>query len=292
MPDKIACSIVIATRDAEENLPAILAVLGVEAGANTEVLICTENPARLQEVPLAPGMRIVAGSPGAAIPELWRDGILAARGRNLGLLSAHCVPRHGWLTHLQQLKFEGCAGYGGRISEPAASDAASRAMFCLRYVGASSPRAGRVHDIAADNACYDRDEILRCDDLLPAGFWEPFFHARFAARGRWLEHDPDLRADHINRYTPGEFMAQRRHHGRAFARDRVAGKPRWIKWGIAMLSPAVFPVFALKATRRILARPDLRRGFAGAAPWFYVFLANWSLGEITGYWHAAGARRS
>jgi len=292
MTAPISCSIVIAARDAEENLAAIISALAPGMTNDTEILICAGqgDPAGAK-LPDIAGLRVITGRRDASIPELWRDGIVAARGRGVGLLTAHCIPSPAWLMHLRKLDPDKRAGYGGRITEPAGTGAVSRAIHRLRYFGASAADgAGEVDEIAADNAFYDRDEILRCPDLLAEGFWEPAYHARFRARGRTLEYVPTLCVNHANRYSARQFMQQRRQHGRAFGRERAEGKRAVSRWLMLIASPAVFPIFAAKVTLRILGRADLRAGFLRAAPWLYLFLANWSLGEMRGYADAALGR--
>ena len=59
----------------------------------------------------------------------------------------------------------------------------------------------------------------------------------------------------------------------------------------AALVAGAFPVFALKQTRRILARPALRADLPGAAGWLYLFMAGWCWGEAQGYADAVFAPR-
>lgn len=287
-------SVVVGVQKAVANLPAILDALrpGL-ANGDAEVLLCHPAEERLgPDLAAVPGLRAVAGRTGALIPELWRDGILAARAPAVAILSAHCVPAPAWLETALALDLDARVAYGGLIVNDPGSDTAGAAIHYLRYAAFARSEGRRtVTEIAADNAVYRRSAILACPDLLDAGFWEPAFHARFRARGETLELRPDLVVTHVNRYRPGQFMRQRRLHGRNFglARARAAAGP-----GRALLllaSPAAFPVFALKQTRAILRDPQLRRGFLGAAPWFYLFMAAWSFGEMQGYAAGLGARR-
>ena len=295
-------SIVIGMQYALANLPAILAALrpGLIA-EQAEVLLChaADDPLGLapQEAAL-PGLRIVTGAAGALIPALWRDGIVAARSTAVALLSGHCVPDAQWLDRALTLDLDRCAGYGGLIVNDPASDAVGAAIHLLRYHGfasapshAPAPRA--VREIAADNAVYRREAIMACTDLLEGGFWEPAYHARFRARGLGLELCPDLIVTHVNRYSPRQFMRQRRWHGRNFGLSRARAAPAQQRWVMLLGGTvAAFPVFAVKLTTLIRRDPVLRPDLARAAPWFYLFLANWSLGEVWGYASAVfGARR-
>lgn len=285
-------SVVVAVQFAQANLPAILAALGPGlADGRAEVLVChaADDPVAL---PPQPGLRIVTGAADARIPDLWRDGILAATAERVAILSAHCVPAGNWLDVACGLDMAGLGGIGGRIVNDPGADAAGTAVHLLRYhavAGAGAPRA--VHDIAADNAVYRRDAILACADLLPGGFWEPAYHARFRARGLGLALHPALAVTHVNRYTLGQFMRQRRLHGRNFGQARALGAPPARRWLMLAAAPAGFAVFALKLTRAVLRNPDLRRDWRRAWPWLYLFMANWSWGEVRGHADAVFGRR-
>ncbi len=286
-------SVVVAVQHAQANLPAILAALGPGmADGRAEVLIChaVDDPV---DLPPQTGLRIVSGSRDALIPELWRDGIHAATADTVAVLSAHCVPDDDWLDVACGADMTGLAGIGGRIVNDPGSDRAGTAIHLLRYHAFARAGAARaVHEIAADNALYRRAEILACDDLLPGGFWEPAYHARFRRKGLGLELHPALSVRHVNRYTPGQFMRQRRLHGRNFGLERARSASPSRRWLMLATSPAAFPIFALKLTRAVLRDPALRRDWWRAAPWLYLFMANWSWGEIRGYAAAVAGQRT
>lgn len=285
-------SVIVGVQHGQANLPAILKALGAGADPGLEVLLCHAAddplPAELRE---HPGIRPVRGRADALIPELWRDGIMAARADRVGLLSAHCIPDADWTAVARGLDLTRYVAYGGTIGCADDSGAADRAVHLLRYAAFTElPEARETAEIAADNAIYDRAAILACGDLLPLGFWEPSYHARFRARGLRLALAPKLRVIHKNRYAPRVFMRQRRLHGRAFGRARATGASSGRRWLMLVASPAVFPVFAAKQSARIWRDPAQRRGFLRVAPWFYAFMANWSLGEMGGYADAALGR--
>jgi len=288
-PPEPTISIVVGVQYAQENLPAILSAIRSGATTDIEVLLChAENdlvdPAFAKE----PDVRIIACKNDAVIPELWRDGIVAARANKVAILSAHCIPDRGWLDAAIGLDLTQCAGYGGPIRNSAGSDTTGLAIHLLRYFAfCEIPVARPTVNIAADNSVYDRAEIVACADLLPLGFWEPSYHNKFRARGLELRLTPELRATHTNQYTVRQFMAQRRYHGRAFGRARGLAAPVWRRWLMLAFSPAAFPIHAAKLTARIMKTPVLRTSFWRAAPEFYLFMANWSLGEIAGYASAA-----
>lgn len=290
-------SVIVAVQFAQANLPALVAALGPGlADGRAEVLIChaADDPVDLGALDLAPqpGLRLLTGAADALIPDLWRDGILAARAGIVATLSAHCLPDADWLDVACGLDMTGLAGIGGLIVNDPASDAAGTAIHLLRYHAFATAKAPReVAEIAADNALYRRDEILACADLLPGGFWEPAFHARFRRKGFGLELHPALVVRHLNRYRPGQFMRQRRVHGYHFGLHRALSAAPARRWLMLATSPAAFPVFAAKLTRSVLRDPGLRRGWWRAAPWLYLYMANWCWGEMRGYAAAVAGRR-
>lgn len=289
-------SIVIAVQGAQANLAETLHALSPDAQDPVEILICHAGDDPLPEPATSrPDLRPISGDAGALIPELWRDGILAARADWVATLTLHCPPRADWLARaLTVIRTEadaGHAGFGGAILSDPDPDRTTHAIQCLRYSDAGAGPGRRiVADISADNALYRRAPVLACADLLPDGFWEPEYHRRFARQGLVLEHLPDLVVTHRNRYSIRAFARQRRRHGRVFGRHRGAvATPGWRAVMVAA-SPAAFLVFAAKQTRKILSRPSLRAGFLASAPLFYLFMLNWCLGEALGYVDALRGR--
>ncbi|MBV36149.1 MAG: hypothetical protein CMP47_11980 [Rickettsiales bacterium] len=287
----IELSLAIAVQGAQANLSDILKTLPQTPGV--ELLICyaSDDPLPGDLAPILTAradLRSVVGTPAALIPELWRDGFVAARGGWVATLTAHCPPGPDWLPRALELVKSATAGthaaFGGAIVAGQGADRVTRAIQLLRYTDAGPGGARRqVHDLSADNALYLRAAVMNCEDLLPAGFWEPNYHRRFLKRGLVMEMIPDLVVVHRNRYSAADFRRQRRRHGRVFGRQRSETRPRWARWAMLLASPAAFPVFALKQTWKILSRPALRSELPRVAGLFYGFMASWCWGEIRGY---------
>lgn len=285
----IRLSLAIALQGAQANLADILTSLPQDPDLRYEILLCHAADDPLPpDLPAREDMRPVVGVPGALIPELWRDGFVAAQGGWVATLTAHCLPGPDWLRRafalITQDSDEPLAAFGGAIVAPLDADRVAQAIQLLRYADAGPGLARhRVSDVSADNALYLRKAVLDCSDLLGDGFWEPNYHRRFLAGGMVMEMIPDLVVTHRNRYSAVEFMRQRRRHGRVFGRHRSSGSSRWMQWARLLASPAAFPIFAFKQTRKVLSRPVLRAEFLPSAFWFYAFMANWCWGEIIGY---------
>lgn len=279
-------SIVVAVQHAEANLPAIVERLGCERHADVEFLFChtPDDPGVPALVPRLSHVRVLAGERGAFIPHLWRDGIRAARSPAVAVTTAHCIPDGQWVERLLATSLADAAGVGGIFDNDPAADARAWAIFMQRYAVYSPPQAARaVHEIAADNAVYRRDDIVRHADLLDHGFWEPSFHARFRAAGDALRIDPGLRVFHHNRYAPGEYLRQRSGHGREFGLARA----RRLAWPMRVALLALSPVLPLVFLRKLIAgarrSPQCRPHVARAFPWLCLFLAGWGWGEARGY---------
>ena len=288
-------SLAIAVQGAQANLPEILGALPTDAAGRLEILLCLAADDPLPaSLPARPDLHVIRGRADALIPELWRDGFVAARGEWVATLTAHCPPRPDWLAQALSLIAAAdarAAAFGGAILADESSGRVTRAIQLLRYADAGSVAERRaVDDLSADNAIYRRAAVLNCADLLADGFWEPNYHRRFRAAGLNLELVPGLEVLHRNRYSARAFMRQRRRHGRVFGRHRSEGRPALARAAMLAASPAAFPVFALKQTRKILSRPELRRGSRGSLGLFFLFLANWCLGEMAGYADALAGR--
>src|SRR3974390_115072 len=172
-------TIVVAIEHALPNLPPILARLDCRAHADMEFLFChTEKADPIAALgALGSNVRSLRGSPGARIPHLWRDGILAAQSERVALTTPHCIPAREWVERVAALHLsENEAGVGGYFTNRAGSSPLDWAIYLLRYVRLSRPRhVPSVPHIAADNAVYRRSAILACQDLLPGGFFEPAY---------------------------------------------------------------------------------------------------------------------
>jgi hypothetical protein len=173
---------------------------------------------------------------------------------------------------------------GGTIANDATTDAKAQTIHLLRYAPYAPPEVKhKVQELAADNAVYRRSDLLRHQDLLQLGFWEPAFHHRFRAEGICLELDPGLQVVHRNRYSTRQFIAQRLAHGREFGLTRARARPVLHRILLALMAPGIVLVLLGRILLTARRKPDLRKQLAVA--WFYlpVFVAAWVWGEMCGY---------
>jgi hypothetical protein len=281
----IKLSIVVAVQHAQDNIPDIMRALRPASHPEVEFLFC--HTLADPDVPALIGnqgnARALCSPSGSLIPHLWRDGILAARGSFVATTTAHCIPTRGWVARLLGSNLENAA-LGGTIANDAKADVKARAIYLLRYAAYAPPEVKRkVQDLAADNAVYSRSDLLRHQDLLQRGFWEPSFHSRFCAEGIHLELDPSLQVVHRNRYSARQFIAQRLAHGREFGLTRARARPALKRVLLVLLAPGAFLVLLGRILLIARRKPDLRNQIATAGLWLAVFTLAWVAGEASGY---------
>jgi hypothetical protein len=282
----IKLSVVVAVQHAQENLPDILRVLRPAAHSDAEFLICytPADPGVPSLAGVGDNIRLLCCPPGSLIPHLWRDGIRAARGERVATTTANCVPTADWVEKLESADLENVVGIGGSIENEPGSNAKARAIFLLRYASFAPPQVPReVQEVAADNALYRRADLMRHEDLLEDGFWEPSFHARFRAEGLRLAFNPSLRVVHRNRYTAGQFVSQRLAHGREFGLTRALSLPLSKRFVLTLLVAGAPLIMLLRITAAIRNKPDIRQDLPKVSFWLIVFLLSWTLGEANGY---------
>ena len=293
MEAAIKLSIVVGVQHAQDNVVEILGALAPGLHPQVEVLFChtATDPDVPALVAAQPQVRVVRGPAGSLIPHLWRDGIMAARGERVATITAHCVPTADWVDRLIAADIDNTA-VGGVIENDANADAKARAVFLLRYAAFAPPETKRyVPDLAADNAVYRRSDLLRHDDLLRLGFWEPSFHSRFRAEGIRLLLDPALRIIHRNCYTAREFVAQRFAHGKEFGLSRGRGRSLARRLLLIFLAPGIFPVLMYRRVTGSRQKPELRKQLKGAWVWLAIFTLAWAAGETCGYFTSLKGRR-
>lgn len=282
----VDASVIVAFEHGLDNLAAMLQSLNPSKWPRVEIFLCSALPGDFEKLrkTSAPNIHALQSPAGSRIPQLWRDGILAARGPRLGILSAHCVPDQDWVAAMLTVPIDDrCTGVGGYFSNAPDSDATGWAIFLQRYVGYSQPRnVDRARNIAADNAVYSRAAVLACGDLLKSGFWELEFHRRFFAAGGHLQLSAALHAQHRNVYAPHQFIRQRYDHGIQFGAER-SRRFGWLqRTAMIALSPTIPAVLYCKVIARSWRSGWLLRAPLAAYGWLAVFAAAWGAGEARG----------
>lgn len=286
-------SIVIAVKDAAANLPRILASLDMQSLADVEItfVVAGEVPPALLEV--GASRRVISAPAKTLIPQLWRDGILAASGQRVALTSAQCIPTEDWVKRLIGTDLSIRPGFGGAIANDRDARPLNWAIYFLRYAAYTPEEPEGVRDeIAADNAIYQRAAIMRYPELLVDGFWEPSFHACFRADGGTLWFDPNLVVEHHGLVPFGAFLKQRFSHGVAYGRARAGSRGLSARLALLIASPAVPVVLLVRIIGNIRRKPVYRGRLASALPWLVAFTVSWSLGEASGYLNSLLSRKA
>jgi hypothetical protein len=281
----VKLSIIVAVQHAESNLPEIMRALRPASHPEVEFLFChtLADPDVPSLIDHHDNVRALCSPQGSLIPQLWRDGILAAQGDLAATTTAHCIPAADWVETLLSADLTSSA-LGGTIENEPGADARSKAIFLLRYAAYAPPQTKReVHDLAADNAVYRRSDLLRHKDLLQRGFWEPSFHSRFRAEGIRLELDPSLQVVHRNRYSARQFIAQRLAHGHEFGLTRARARPVSQRALLVLLAPGAFLILLGRILLIARRKPDLRKQLVSAGFWLTIFTLAWVAGEASGY---------
>lgn len=283
MTDGPSLAVIVAVKDAEANLPAILANLAPQDHPDVEFIFCVAGTG-VASRDLPASARLAHAASESLIPHLWRDGIRLARAKSVALTTAHCIPAPDWIERLKQADTARWPGIGGVIDNDPAASAANWAIFFLRYSAFAPPRpAGEVEEIAADNAVYSRAHVIEHEDLLAAGFWEPSFHRRFREAGMSLRLDPAMLVVHHGLGSPGRFIKHRYAHGREYGSARAIAKPLGTRLMLLAASPLVPAITVARIVRRVIARPRYAGAFLRSLPWLAAFVMAWTAGEVRGY---------
>jgi len=145
-----------------------------------------------------------------------------------------------------------------------------------------------VQDIAADNALYRKADILRYEDLLDIGFWEPSFHKRFISDGMKMHFENSLIVVHRNCYSVKQFMNQRYSHGIEFGMERAKSMTLAKRLMMIGLSPLIPLMFLKKIMNKARLDDQFKLRFSLDFLWLFVFILAWALGETIGYGRRSG----
>ena len=252
-------------------------------GLDAEILVAdasTDGSARLAREAL-PSARVLSAAAGTLVPALWGAGLREARGRVVAFTIAQCVVERGWARALLEGIGAGAAGVGGRLAVRRDASATARATFYLRYSAWLSAPDGPAHEIAGDNAAYDRESLLSVRESSGSPFWEVEAHARLRAAGRTLAIHPGATAWFSDDTALATMAARRFAHGRHSGSFRVKSGIR-TRWQMVLGAPLVPLVLLLRVGRRVARAPGHMMGFISSLGAFLVLATAWAAGEAIG----------
>jgi glycosyltransferase involved in cell wall biosynthesis len=285
--------VVIASVNGASYLDACLMALARQRGdVPAEVIVadcCGRATADLVATKY-PWVRMFSFEERLAVPVLRAIGINNSRGDLVVMTEDHCVPPEDWYERIVQAHSEApYLAIGGAIENAATERLVDWAVFLCEYSNFVGPlEPGVAHDIPGPNVAYKRAALPHVQDLLDAGQWENFLHARLEQRGFELYRDPRVMVYHRKFFGLGEFLSQRYHYGRGFAGMRVNGAPFVRRLMFACATPILPPLILGRIGRRLFGRQRHRAIYLKALPLLGLFTLSWSLGELVGYLSGPG----
>jgi glycosyltransferase involved in cell wall biosynthesis len=293
-------SVIVSVREAADSIRDALRSLAEQEGIESAEVVVADGSSDgsseiiAREFPFVRHLRFAPES----MPVLKGRAIEVARGPIVAILDAGDRAEPGWLCAarqgLERSGAEAPEAIGGEVLLDGPRSGINAAGYLFEY-GAFAPplAAGRtLGDLPGNNVAY-RARALRetCADLLPAGFWKPFFHRRIRERGGELHLHPPMRVRHRIRLGARAFLARRFHYGRAFGAMRFATAGPGRKILYLLLVPCVPALLCLRHVHRSLARAESRALLPGALPVLLLLCCSWGLGEWLGTWLGAGRSR-
>lgn len=275
-------SVVIGSSAPPESLEACLAAFEPQVDGGVEVLVEEEqmSPPSLRE--RFPWARF-SERPGALVPELWRDGIDAARGEIVALTISQMVPAPDWVSRLRALH-ERYDAVAGAIDPGEGLRPSDWAEYFCRYAREMRPFPARdTIDLPGDNAAYKRALLEGVRELYRDGFWEPDVHKRLAADGVELHQSPDLVVLQGRSGGWRAFAAQRLAHGRKYGHQRGAHFSTARNALGIVGSPAVPFVMTWRVLSRVLGKRRYRLQAVAVLPLVFSLEVIWAYAEARGH---------
>lgn len=277
-------SVVVASVNGLPYLADCLAALEARA-PDAEVVVAdwTDESTRQLVRERFPQVTLLSFDEPMTVPELRAAGIFASTAPYVALIEDHCNVREGWADRLVAAHEGGQSVVGGSIRNSPHRRIRDWAAFFCEYSRYMEPApAGEVEDLPGMNVSYDRRALEAIDDLLHAGRWESWLHARLLERGFVLWSEPAATLDHAKDFGFREFLSQRYHYSRAYAgmRNAELGGKRLL---YALGSPLILPLMYGRIVKNVVARRRHRRELALASPLILLYMSVWAGGEAIGY---------
>jgi len=231
-----------------------------------------------------PAVRWVAGDAGATPARLRTLGVEASSGSIVACTEDHCIPSPDWVARVLQAHAGASSIVGGAIDKSPTETIAPWVAYLLDYARYMSPLPGGPSAHASDcNVSYARRDLDAVRDAWRTEFHETTVQWALAARGVHVVLDPAILVQQHREIALGEYLRERREHGRTYAETRIAGASALARARFALLALILPPVLVMRV-RRVVAS----RGRAATIPngvWGPLIRASiaWSRGELDGY---------
>lgn len=261
-------------------MPQFLHVRGEVLVAHRE-----DDPPSPELRALHPSVRWVAGARDASPARLRTLGVAAATGAIVACTEDHCTPGPAWCSRIVEAQTRQAAVIGGAIDKAPSDDGAAWAAYLLDYGRYMSPLSAGPADYVSDcNVSYPRTALAAVTHEWHEEFHETTVHWALRSRGLPLLLDPSIVVAQDRTVVPAEYLAERRDHGRVFARTRIsAGASPFLRLRYLLIALMLPPVIVHRIKRGLSARGRLSSVPAAAWPPLRRAARAWSRGELQGY---------
>lgn len=279
----VTVSVVVGSNGAPGSVESFLSTLAPQLDDDVEVLVCEPAASSDDVRSRHPAVRFL-DRPGALVPELWRDGIDAARGQFVALTISPMRPAPDWLATVRRLVADADA-VGGAIDPAEGLRVRDWAEYFCRYARDMRPfEPHACADLPGDNAAYSMAALEPLREVYRAGFWEPVVHRALLDRSLRLLHDPALVVYQGRSAGIDAFACQRLRHGRLYGHQRGSGFSR-VRNVLGVVGAPLVPFLMTFRVLRQVATKQRNRGAAlGALPLIFYFNAVWAVAEARGHW--------
>jgi hypothetical protein len=286
LPGPVA--IIVASVDALATVAESLGGFLREAGTLGDVLLVDASRDGTAEEASRrfPEVKVLRRPPGCLVPELWRDGLLAAPGaRYIAFSTAQMVPRPGWLPALFNSLGEEGAATGGPIAPGGSLGAFDSAVALHRYGAYWPPLSGpRRPEPPGDNALYRRDALDGLSPVWQRGFWEVEVHRALRAQGRAIGWSDRAVVEYRGGDRIRPTLSRRFSHARRYGSGRARGRGLGYRLTRTILAPTIPALLGFRAIRSLRKHPEAGRSMAATLPALVPILTAWAIGEAIGSW--------
>jgi glycosyltransferase involved in cell wall biosynthesis len=285
-------SVIVPVRQAEATIRRTLESLEAQcAECNAEIIAVvaeSDGTSRLLREFRSPHVRVLVQPSELGVPQLRRDGVLAARAPYLVITEDHCTFPEGWLRRLAG----GIREQGGVVGGPVRNGNRSFsgwAQYFTRYSAFLTPALrGATGALPGNNAIYSRADIEPYLPLLKEGFWEAEFNHSLAAARHPFWMEPELAVEQHQERGAFAYMPLRFRHGRCYGWRRTRHAPS-LRLRLLAAVPLVPLLLYLRAARKVFAKPGYAGRFLLTTPLLLCYFTAWAAGEASGYLFGPGA---
>ena len=218
-----------------------------------------------------------------SIPELRREGVIAAQGEIVAVIEEHCTAPDGWLAAIDENFSDDDAAIGGPILDDDFGRVRDWVVYFSEYHNFMPPWApGERFMLNGANIAYSREKVLRHKDVLDSGYWEVVLHPPLSKDGKFRAVQ-EMGAFHTGPFDYGYYLRQR------YLLSRVWGGSQKEKGSFAnrvvhLLAGPIFPLFLLaRITSRVLEKGTRTGKYIKAIPLLLPVVCAYTLGEWLGY---------